>query len=198
MTLGVPSLSACLHAGYERVPVRLHVPNPMRCYRCQTQQRCASHFVCGQCAEGRHRQEPRPSPPHCVNCFGAHVSADRKCPIFLEERAIQELRDNDGLSFMDARKKFLAHQPKIGTQSFATAVRRPRGVVAATQTSALVKRGVASVAPRTTVPSQSEACIQTEDLPTSTVPGVKLRACHTPALDIRQLQNSTKPPATKP
>jgi hypothetical protein len=44
-----------------------------------------------------------------------------------------------------------------------------------------VNSGVASVAPRTTMPSQSEVPTQTEDLPTSTVPGVKLRACQTPA-----------------
>jgi hypothetical protein len=38
---------------------------------------------------------------------------------------------------LDDRKKFLAHQPTIGTQSFATAVRRPRGIDPATETTAL-------------------------------------------------------------
>jgi hypothetical protein len=39
----------------------------------------------------------------------------QKCPVFLEEKAIQERRAKDGLSFMGC--------PLVGTQSFATAVR---------------------------------------------------------------------------
>jgi hypothetical protein len=66
----------------------------------------------------------------------------QEVPVFLQEKDIQELRAKDGLSFMDARKKFLAPQPTIETQSFATAVRRPRGIDAATQTTALVNRGI--------------------------------------------------------
>jgi hypothetical protein len=153
----VPSLSLYLHVGYERVPIRPYVPNPMRCYRCRkfghTQQRCVSHLAAA-CGEGRHGEEPCPNPSHCVNCSGAQASADRKCPDFLQEKAIQELGVKDGLSFLDARKKFLANQPTIGTKSFATVVRRPLGIDTLTQTKALVDRGVASVAPRTNIPSR--------------------------------------------
>jgi hypothetical protein len=126
-----------------------------------------------------HGEKPCPIPPHCVNCSRAHASADKESPVFRQEKAIQELRDKDGLSFLVARDKFLAHQPTAGTQSFATAVRRPRRFDAATQTTALVNRGVASVAPRTTVAGQMEVATHTEDVPTFTVPVVKLRACQT-------------------
>jgi hypothetical protein len=91
----------------------------------------------------------------------------------------------NGLCFLDVRKKFLAHQPTVGTHSFATAVRRPRGIDAAMHTAAIVNSGAASVAAPTKMPSQSETCIQTEDLRTSTAPGVKLRACQPHALDTR-------------
>jgi hypothetical protein len=117
------------------------------------------------------------NPLHRVNCSGAHASADGKCTHFLPEKAIQELRVKYGLFFLGARKKFLAHQPTIGTQSFATAVRRPRDIGAATRTTALGKRGVASVVPRISVLSQSDVFNPTEELPTSTGPGVRLRAC---------------------
>jgi hypothetical protein len=69
-----------------------HVPSPLRCCRCQkfghTQQRCASHPVCGRYGEGGHGEEPRPNPPHCVNCSGAHASADGKCPVLIQEKDI--------------------------------------------------------------------------------------------------------------
>jgi hypothetical protein len=68
---------------------------------------------------------------------------------------------------MDARKKFLAHKPTNRIQAFARAGRKPRSMDAATQTTALVNCGVASVAPRKTVPSQSEDSNQTEDFSTS-------------------------------
>jgi hypothetical protein len=47
---------------------------------------------------------------------------------FLQEEAIEELRAKDGLSFMDARRRFISHQTTTGSQSFATAVRRPPSV----------------------------------------------------------------------
>jgi hypothetical protein len=34
--------------------------------------------------------EPCPSPPHYVCSSGAHACADRKCPVFLDDKAIQE------------------------------------------------------------------------------------------------------------
>jgi hypothetical protein len=92
------------------------------------------------------------TPPHCVNCSETHASADRKCPVFLQEKPIPELRIKDVLYFLDALKKLQAHQLTAGIQSFATAVRRPRGLDAVTYTAALVNRGVASLAPRTTAP----------------------------------------------
>jgi hypothetical protein len=113
------------------------------------------------------------------------------CPDFLQEMGVQELQTKDGLSFVDARKNFLAHEPTIGNQSLATDVGHPRAIEAASQTTDLLYHGVESVVPRTTVPSQSEGSTQTEALPTSTVTGVKLLACQGPALDIRHSHNST-------
>jgi hypothetical protein len=73
-----------------------------------------------------------------VNCSRAHASADRRCPVIPDEKAIQELRVKDGLSLLDARKKFLEKKPKTGTQSYASALRRPQGTDATTQTTALL------------------------------------------------------------
>jgi hypothetical protein len=198
----VPSLPAPIHVGCERVPIRPYILYPMRCYRCQkfghTQQRCASNLVCGHCGENGHGEEPCSNPPHCVNCSGAHASADRRCPVFLDEKAIQELRVKDGLSFLNARKKFLENKPKTGTQSHASALRRSQGNDAAAQTTALPSRGSTSPPPRTTVSTQSEISTNTEDLPTPTVPAVKIRDCQPYALEGRQPRNiCQKPPVKK-
>jgi hypothetical protein len=173
----------------------------MLCYRCQkfghTQQRCASNLVCGHCGENGHGEEPYPDPPHCVNCSGAHASTDRRCPVFLDEKAIQELCVKDSLSFLDAQKKFLENKPKSGTQSYASAVRRPQGTDAATQTTALPSRGRTSPLPRTTVPTQSEVSTQTEDLLIPIVSAVKIRACQPSALEVRQPRNICQNPPVK-
>jgi hypothetical protein len=110
----------------------------MRCFRCQkfghTQQRCASNLVCAHCCENGHGDEPCPNPSHCVNSSRAHASGDRKCPIYQDEKCIQELRAKEGLSFLDARKKYMGSKPKTGSYSYATVLRRAQGTNAATQT----------------------------------------------------------------
>jgi hypothetical protein len=197
----VLSLPAPIYVWYERESIRPYIPNPMRCYRCQkfghTQQRCASNLVCGHCGENGHSEDPCPNPPHCENCSGAHASADRRCPAFLDERAIQELRAKGGLSFLDARKKFLENKPKTGTQSYESALRRPQGTDAATQTTALPSRGSTSLLPPTIISTQSEVSTETEDLPTPTVPAVKIRACQPSAQERRQPRIFVRSPRPK-
>jgi hypothetical protein len=51
-----------------------------------------------------------------------------KLPVYREERAIQELRAEEGLSFPDNRMKFLEAKPKTGTQSYASTLRHPSGI----------------------------------------------------------------------
>jgi hypothetical protein len=138
----------------------------MRCYRYQkfgyTPQRWATHLACGQCGEGGHGEEPCSKPPRCVNCSGPHASADRSAPSSSRRRLLSNFGTRTVKPF------------RIGTQTFATAVRRPRGI-AATQTTAVVDSGVVSVAP-----CQSEVSIQTEDLSIFILPGVRLRVCQPP------------------
>jgi hypothetical protein len=97
-----------------------------------------------------------------------------------------------GRPFLSGCPKEVSRTPTHDrTRPFATAVRSPRRIDAARQTTALVNRGPASVAPRTTVHCQSEACNQTEDLPTST-------ARQASALGLRQPGSGTKSSVTKP
>jgi hypothetical protein len=54
-----------------------------------------------------------------------YASGDRKCPIYLDEKAVQELMVRDNLSLADNQKKFLKSNPKAGSQSYACIVNCP-------------------------------------------------------------------------
>jgi hypothetical protein len=49
-----------------------------------------------------------------------HTCSDRKCPIFLENRAIQELMVKEGLCLIDMRRKFVDCKPKPRNQSYTS------------------------------------------------------------------------------
>jgi hypothetical protein len=183
---------------HERFPIRPYVPNHMRCHWCQkfgnSQQRCAYHLICLSVVwVGAVRIRVSTHPTVWTAPEHMHQSTVNA---FLQEKAIQELRVSEGLFFLDAPNIY-RRKPTIRTQPFARSVRSPPGIDAATQITAGVNRCSASVACRKTVPSQSDACTQTEDLTTSTAPGVELRVCRYFTLDIRQTHKSTKSPAIK-
>jgi hypothetical protein len=159
--------------GYERASFRPYIPSSMRCFRCQsfgyTQQKCILSLVCGDYDETGHEEAPWPRPLKSASCSGAHASGDRNCPVYRDERAIQELRVMEGLSFQDVRKKFLETKPKTGTQSYSSTLRRPRGVVAISQTEAIYSQTKQS---SPSVPSwQTEVSTESDDPSNPAVPG---------------------------
>jgi hypothetical protein len=55
--------------------------------------------MCGHCSESGHGNVPCPS-----GCGGCHPSADKKCPVFVDEKEIQDLKVKEGLTFSEAWK----------------------------------------------------------------------------------------------
>jgi hypothetical protein len=55
-----------------------------------------------------------------------HISDIRKCPIYLDEKAIQALGVKGALSFVDAWKKFQGSKPKAGSQSYVCIENHPQ------------------------------------------------------------------------
>lgn len=74
-----------------------------------------------------------------------------------------------------------------GTLLYAAALVCSQRVDGATQTTASLNLGIATVETRTKVFTQSEVSTQTEDLRTCRLPGVKLLACLHPALNISKI-----------
>jgi hypothetical protein len=75
--------------------------------------------VYGNISKSGHGEAVWPNPPPCVNCTTVHAYSDRKCFIYLDEKAIQKPMVKDKLSFVDTWKMFLESKLKAGSQSYA-------------------------------------------------------------------------------
>jgi hypothetical protein len=119
LTFEVPSLPSYIYVGYEGVSVRPYIPNPMRCFRCQNVWAHNSGvlltlYVVSVVSLGiaNHRVLLHPTHPTTEGAF-------------LDEKAIQERRVKDGLSFLEARKKFQTYQrPGLSHMHHLFAIRK--------------------------------------------------------------------------
>jgi hypothetical protein len=97
--------------------------------------------------------------------------------MYWDKRDIQELQVKEGLSMLDAQRKFLETKPKTRTQSHASTLCQPQGVDAITQTKAIpsqTKHSPTTGRSRTTVSCQTEAPTQTDDPFNPSVPGARI------------------------
>ena len=103
-----------------RIPVRKFVQKPLQCFNCwrygHPQSKCQANKVCRHCGSQAH-EGACPTPTVCCNCRGEHSPADRSCPTYLKEAAIQKVRAEQRISFAEARKFVEAAEPK--GQSFS-------------------------------------------------------------------------------
>ncbi|CAL4098408.1 unnamed protein product, partial [Meganyctiphanes norvegica] len=123
-------LPSHVYIGLERFPVSRHVPNPLRCYKCQrfghNTSRCASaDQICATCAGVDHDDKhcPNSDAPKCKNCSGPHKAWDRECPFYKTELAINEYRAHNDVSYFEAKKLITSHS-EHRTYAQAAAVTR--------------------------------------------------------------------------
>lgn len=125
LTFGTPKLPDCIFAGYLRLPVRPHIPNPLRCFTCQmyghSSLDCKRKPICGRCAKEDHETDACNNSFHCANCSAAHPVWSRDCPQWKLERRVMELKTIDNISLFEARKR-IQTQNGLGQKSFARAV----------------------------------------------------------------------------
>jgi hypothetical protein len=67
-----------------------------------------------------------------------HSSNDKSWPVYLNERANQELHMKEGLSFLNKWKLFLNSKPRTVNQSYSSVPHCPQEVNVGTQTSAIL------------------------------------------------------------
>uniref|UniRef100_A0A1B0CHZ8 Putative nucleic-acid-binding protein from transposon x-element n=1 Tax=Lutzomyia longipalpis TaxID=7200 RepID=A0A1B0CHZ8_LUTLO len=141
LTFDLDEVPETIDVGFLRVPVRLHVPSPMRCPTCfvlgHTKKWCKiEEPVCGRCGLklSAHSEQPCKNPPSCVNCHGSHPSYDRLCPEYILLEGINTIKVTEKVSLGTARKLFFqkyGSKPtvidrinQLGLKSFAEVVKQ--------------------------------------------------------------------------
>nr|CAH7748191.1 unnamed protein product [Callosobruchus chinensis] len=108
--------------------VRLYIPPPMRCFKCQkyghTSVKCDTEQIC-VCGKPLHEGSACEEPVVCVNCQGNHSARSRTCPIFKQETAIQEIRTRNKISYQEAKKMVVIPTPSTGLSYSQAASSKP-------------------------------------------------------------------------
>lgn len=127
ITFDTPTPPEFLTIGYyERVKVRLYVPQPLRCFNCSkfghTANRCRFQAICRNCSELK-TKDHKCQRTICSNCYSVeHAAWDKTCPKFVEEKEIQTIKTTYKIPYAEARKMYLRDRPPL-EKSFADIVK---------------------------------------------------------------------------
>lgn len=95
--------------GYLKVRVRIFIPNPMKCKKClaygHTKNWCKEvEEFCNKCSE----KLPHNSCDNklCKNCQGDHFSNFKKCPVYIKEAKIMEIKTIQNVSINEAKRRY--------------------------------------------------------------------------------------------
>lgn len=128
LTFNTPDLPQDIRIGYLNCPIRRHIPNPMRCFKCQryghTESRCRQVLTCSKCGTQGHSFTDCDQQAKCLHCAGNHPAGAKVCPRWQEEKEILALKTNKGISFPEARRQYQEQRnmPSL-KKSFANVVK---------------------------------------------------------------------------
>lgn len=136
LTFALPKLPASIYVCYNSIQVRQYIPKPVRCFRCQryghTSSNCKGEELCGRCSLKKHEGDCSEK-EKCVNCQKEHPAWSASCPMFLEEKKIQEIKTSKKITYGEAKKEFRALHPVFSGLSYSQ-VTAKKYVDAAVQT----------------------------------------------------------------
>ena len=89
--------------------VKLHVPKPRRCFRCQryghNEEYCIHEVVCPTCsASDGHTFKDCRSPPKCYHCEEPHPVTSQLCTMYQLEQLVLEYGVRNHVDFAEARR----------------------------------------------------------------------------------------------
>jgi len=97
-----------IKAGYICLPVKLYIPNRLRCYKCQKYEHgsntCCGSVVCVRCGATDHDDNGCNCEIKCANCDGNHMASSKECPVWVREKKVQQIRVEKGCTFPKARR----------------------------------------------------------------------------------------------
>ncbi|GBN11757.1 hypothetical protein AVEN_272693-1 [Araneus ventricosus] len=128
LTFSSAKLPEYIKAGYMRLSVRLYIPNPLRCFKCQrfghSKTSCRGTLTCARSAEMGHDRSQCTSAEKCVNCKEAHTSFSRHCSAWKLEKEIVATKIKKQISYPEARKLVKSQTP-ASTTSYSSIVKNP-------------------------------------------------------------------------
>lgn len=139
LTFNQPTPPESIRSGYDSIPVRPFIPEPLRCFKClrfgHTKFRCDDkeneNGICGNCAAPQHvnraEKERCKENPKCVNCGSVeHGSFDKKCNVYQKEKEIVAIKMNEKCDYDEARRRYLQRNPLAYQQRYANVVQNVR------------------------------------------------------------------------
>ncbi|GFX59803.1 uncharacterized protein TNCV_1778421 [Trichonephila clavipes] len=133
LTFNNPKLPTTVKSGYINCKIRAYIPNPLRYFRSQrfghSQTSCRGQLTCSRCASAGHSSTDCTLEPKCINCSESHPSNSQLCPKWKIEKKIQEIRTNNNISYIEAKKLLPPQLP----QTYAQAT-KPSPISVTTQT----------------------------------------------------------------
>lgn len=110
---GVPEM---VKVGYLSLNVRLFIPRPIRCYKCQyyghPAKFCSTEEVCSNCCEEGHKSDECSGQTMCRNCKSTnHSSWSTECAVFKVEQEVMRIKVTEGVSMREAKNLYKARNP---------------------------------------------------------------------------------------
>ena len=124
ITFGTTILPKVVKVGYMFCQVRLYIPNPRRCFKCQGyghgHTSCTHEQVCAKCA---HIGSEHPSFADCEGdtlCYHCHSkdhpTSSKECPMYILESKIMKQKVVNNQTYTVARDKIYAENPMLVNQ----------------------------------------------------------------------------------
>ncbi|GFV84996.1 uncharacterized protein TNCV_838701 [Trichonephila clavipes] len=108
LTFNNPKLPTTVKAGYLSCKIRSYIPNPLRFFKCQrlghSQTSYRGQLTCSICASVGHSSTDCILEPKYINCSQSHPSNSKLCPKWKIEKKIQEIKTNNNISYIKAKK----------------------------------------------------------------------------------------------
>jgi Zn finger protein HypA/HybF involved in hydrogenase expression len=115
VSFALPSLQVEVKCAYYNMKVRLYIPNPMRCFKCQcyghTQSCCTKPTTCPDCGLKEHESTQCEREHYGVNCNGDHSARFWQCPMWKREQAVMELSVTSKITPFEARRRLKPPSP---------------------------------------------------------------------------------------
>ncbi|VDI72394.1 Hypothetical predicted protein [Mytilus galloprovincialis] len=108
----VPILPQTINIGFNSYKIKLYVPNPIQCYKCQgyghMAGNCSNKRKCRKCGEDHQSNECNTESPKCVNCKGDHPSNYKLCPSREQQKQALKVVKRDNITLHEANKQVKA------------------------------------------------------------------------------------------